>query len=64
MRLGAGSQLLISHISISLYYFLILFKVNQKPSTVQLNPDTMELYVLCHRSQDGLIKLVPKPMPS
>merc|ERR1719333_933004 len=33
-------------------------EINQKPSTVQLNPDTMELYVLCHRSQDGLIKLV------
>ena len=31
-----------------------------KPSTVHLDPDTMELYVLCHRGQEGLVKLVPK----
>ena len=31
-----------------------------KPSTVHLAPDTMELYVLCHRGQEGLVKLVPK----
>ena len=31
-----------------------------KPSRVHLNPDTMELYVLCHGGQEGLIKFMPK----
>ena len=51
-------------VDLGLVLFYFLFKVNQKPSTVQLNPDTMELYVLCHRSQDGLIKFAPKSLSS
>ena len=30
-----------------------------KPSTVHLDPDTMELYVLYHRGKEGLVKFTP-----
>jgi len=35
-------------------------EVHRKPSTIHLNPDTLELFILCHGSKEGLIKLVSK----